>query len=373
MPTQPPLIPAAMLPLASILVSVSPDILVSVQDSALVVADTMQWAWVALPGLPTGTAPSLAGISATGLSPTSSLLVAAYGSSLFTITASQCGLGSYWNGLRCVPHTCVRVPQCDPTQRLVNNQCVCIPGYYSLQGSLCTPCPTGSYCSGGLKYTCPTGGGLTTLSAQSTSPNDCICSSVGYYYAGSSLTCSTCPANTWCPNRYMLFQCPGGAGSTTTTGSQFPVGCTCLPGYTGPSCAPCPASSYCPASATTVSNMAVYYAGTRRPAARHLPTLLTAACRGLCQRSAFGEGLPPQVLPEPHLKDNIRQFNEGPGAHPLHQRPSGPPQPPSAPFSHSPAYARRPPTGQTRGSWSWCSSPRPQPSSQDGAPSSCSS
>lgn len=169
MPTQPPLIPAAMLPLASILVSVSPDILVSVQDSALVVADTMQWAWVALPGLPAGTAPSLAGISATGLSPTSSLLVAAYGSSLFTITASQCGLGSYWNGLRCVPHTCVRVPQCDPTQRLVNNQCVCIPGYYSLQGSLCTPCPTGSYCSGGLKYTCPTGGGLTALSAQSTS------------------------------------------------------------------------------------------------------------------------------------------------------------------------------------------------------------
>jgi len=262
LPSQPVIGASALV--SGSLAAISPNILLAVDSSsgALVVADALQWTWTALPGLPYGTAPSLQRIASTGLTPTTTLLVVAHEAALFSIAVAQCALGSYWDGVGCVAHTCVRLPQCDSTRKLVNNQCVCIAGYYQSPTSLlCVPCPKGSYCSGGISTACP-GPTLTTLSAYSTSINDCVCASTGYFYSTAAASCLPCPPNAWCPNRWSVFACPGASGSLIVGGSQFPVVCTCQAGFAGPSCEPCPASFYCPASSTaTAVNMAAFFGG----------------------------------------------------------------------------------------------------------------
>lgn len=261
------------------LTSLSSELLLSTSTTTtttttLMVTDIAQWTWVKIAGLPEGTAPSLPTIAATGINPTTTLLVVAYGPRLFRISAKQCPLNKYWDGVACVAHACVKLRQCDITQELVNNQCVCLPGYYQLAKGGCSACPIGSYCRNGQITPCP-GTTLTTLDQYSTSVNDCICSFTGHYYSLAAADCVQCLPNTWCPNRWSILSCPSSTSSlTASSGNQFPVTCTCQPGFTGPMCAPCPANFYCPSSATptTVYNSALVY--TNLTSALAMPILI---------------------------------------------------------------------------------------------------
>jgi hypothetical protein len=262
-PSQPPLIPASSS--MTSLISISSQLLLSKQSHAttpLMVADIAQWTWVPITGMPEGTAPSLSYVAATGISPTTTLLVAAYGQRLFRLSTKHCALGKYWDGVGCVSHSCVKIQQCDATQELVNNQCVCLPGYYQPAKGGCLACPIGSFCRNGQMTACSKTGTLTTLAQYSTSANDCICSFTGHYYSAAADDCVQCLPHTWCPNRWVILACPAATSTslTASSGNQYPVTCTCPPGFTGPMCAACPANSYCPAStAATVYNMAVLY------------------------------------------------------------------------------------------------------------------
>ena len=259
------------------LTSLSPNmLLLSASGRAPLVADTWEWTWVDIAGLPQGTAPSHPHLAATGISPLAAVLVVAHGSRLFTINTAQCNRGSYYDGVSCVQHSCTKVQQCDPTRELIDNACVCIAGYYESTGQ-CKPCPVGSYCFNAKLYACP-GSALTTLTQQSTSINDCICATTGYYFSIAANDCLQCPSNSWCPDRWSAFPCPGGSlVSTTTKGSLFPVGCLCQQGFTGPGCVSCPDSAYCPASTSTVYNLALIYTNITSTLALPLltPTLLT--------------------------------------------------------------------------------------------------
>ena len=244
-------------PGGGLLVSLSSTALLLLNTSGLQGADTQEWAWVSMAGMPQGTAPFL--LSATPITPTTATLVAAYGGGIYTLGTTQCAVGFYWDGVGCTAQACTQVQQCDATRTLVNNMCVCLPGFFQTSQTLpCSQCLAPSYCNGGTKKSCPSG--LATVAPQASSDNDCLCPATGQY-ASSATGCSNCPPNFWCPDRWGLFQCPGTA-SSSSTGAQFPIGCGCLPGYTGPNCALCPAGFYCPLSSTaSASNMAVYYAG----------------------------------------------------------------------------------------------------------------
>jgi hypothetical protein len=253
------------------LVSVSPGVLLTLNaanpnHNTLSTTDTAQWVWGSIAGLPSGTAPSFPHIAVTGINPTAVFLVVANASALFLLSAKSCALGSYWDGVACVPHACLKVPQCDATRELdiITNQCVCIPGFFETSSSApCQPCPVGSYCLQGRRTACP-GTFVTTLQQRSTSFRDCICSVTGYYYLPASADCVVCTPNAWCPNTWSVLACPGTTSSATASavGRQFPVACACQPGFTGPSCAPCPAGAYCPAPLTStgvVNNLAIIY------------------------------------------------------------------------------------------------------------------
>jgi len=245
------------------LTSISPQILLlhNKEDNTLITADTSQWTWNNITALPIGTAPSLPYITTTGLTPTTGFLVAAYGSNLYRINTAQCTLGSYWNGVACVQHSCQRIQQCGVGLELINSQCVCIAGFYQAPpGSTteCLPCNKGFYCNNGQSIQCPTT--RTTLFTKSTSINDCICSTTGSYYSPASAVCMTCTPNSWCPDSWSVFKCPGTSAPSTLTGQQFPVTCSCPAGFTGPACVPCPSNFYCPTTTTsTVYNVAIIY------------------------------------------------------------------------------------------------------------------
>ena len=222
------------------------------------VSDTLEYTWLNLQGMPWGTAPSA--IAFTGQTPTSSLLVAAYAGSVFTLPTSSCPTtgGFYWDGLACIPQTCTKVQACGQNKVSLNNQCVCAPGYYQqAHTTYCIACAPPFYCAGGTQYACPSGTATATLLPQ-------------------SATCILCPQNTWCPNQWLGFPCPGQSATSTTANNQFPSACTCQPGYTGPSCAPCPSGYYCPSgTSATAFNMAIYLVGAQPAPSLITKTLLT--------------------------------------------------------------------------------------------------
>lgn len=244
------------------LTSISSQILLlhNKDDDTLLTADISQWTWGNITGLPIGTAPSLPYITYNGLTSNTGFIIVAYGSKLFRITTAQCTLGSYWNGIACVQHTCRRIQQCGIGLELVNSQCVCIAGFYQASSGLteCLPCNKGFYCINGQSIQCPNT--RTTLFTKSTSINDCICSTTGSYFSPASAACMTCTPNSWCPDSWSVFRCPGTSAPSTLNGQQFPISCTCPAGFTGPSCVPCPTNFYCPTSTTsTVFNIAIMY------------------------------------------------------------------------------------------------------------------
>ena len=245
-----------------VLVALSENIFLSAGSGvAIQVADTLEWTWIDnIPGMPEGTAPTLPLLSATGLTPSSTLLLTAYGSNIFSIKSSLCSGHYYWDGANCMPQTCIKIPQCTNDKVFINSACVCKPGFYQLPNLLCSPCPMNSFCNdGGVQTTCPNSMG--TVSTQSTSITDCICSSTGQFYSAAYSACTFCLANTWCPNQWVAMQCPG-SSSLSSQKNQFPTLCTCEAGFMGPGCVPCTQGYYCPSSTgATAFNMAGYYIG----------------------------------------------------------------------------------------------------------------
>ena len=113
----------------------------------------------------------------------------------------------------------------------------CAAGKY-WDGSSCKGCPAGNYCSNDNKVACPAGKGSV---ANSTSPSDCQYCAKGTYATGDGAGCKECPRGT----------------TTTSTGSTSSTQCistaastiTCNQGlyYNGSgSCSTCPANYWCP-------------------------------------------------------------------------------------------------------------------------------
>jgi len=116
-------------------------------------------------------------------------------------------------------------------------------------------CPPGSWCSGSMKTTCPTGTSSKSMSKNNT---DCYCLAaytgdidcdarsmashlpcdVGYARSASFATlkkwgCEICQAGSWCDGA-VAQTCP--KGTTTAPGNSDPEKCSCYTGYTRAQC-----------------------------------------------------------------------------------------------------------------------------------------
>ena len=255
-----PLIPSA--PLQPGLVSLSSKLLLAPDSGGrILAADSTEWTWVPIQGMPLGT--SAPTFSTTDLSPTQSLLVVGFGDLLFSITVRQCAPGSYWDGSACTLQSCMKTTACAGNMQLgANNECVCMPDFYQNPQMACVQCQSPNYCSNGVQKACPANQLTSTLYPQSTSANDCICTATSAFFSVALASCVRCPVNTWCPNQWSVYTCPGTAAVGAGTSNEFPVTCTCQGGFTGPGCQPCPDSYYCPTGTSSKGvNMAVYYVG----------------------------------------------------------------------------------------------------------------
>ena len=250
------------------------------------VADNMQRTFTAIQGMPALSHPSL--LSATGTGIGSALLVASYGTSIFTIQATRCSLTSsniprYWDGKQCINHLCARARSCAGSEGQIwfgyfiyfililsvsnnifiiiscciyiimmmhrnssNLRCTCRPGYYSTAAG-CIQCQIGYYCPGGdtPRISCLATASMTTLYEGSIMSTDCVCR-IGQYFTSSS-TCADCPAGQWCPNQWNANTCPGTADpSRSAANLVYPKGCVCAPGFSGAKCEACPPLNICP-------------------------------------------------------------------------------------------------------------------------------
>jgi uncharacterized protein YciI len=120
-------------------------------------------------------------------------------------------------------------------------QCHCLPGYKgnASQGTPCSPCDMGQYCSGGIMGLCPKGSAAPPLSNSS---SDCVCD-LGFY--GPATGCRQCPANSYCM-RGTLHPCT--ANSASAPQSASPQSCICKPGLYGADnqpCQPCKPGFWC--------------------------------------------------------------------------------------------------------------------------------
>ena len=200
------------------------------------------------------------------------LVVAAHGSTLFTLPVSRCMSTlvndqyqpRYWDpeSRSCVPHTCVMSRSCagDNDRKFFNQSlksCVCKPGYYIDAGanpsSPCKDCAAGFYCNNNQARACPSG---LTSDANARTELDCACAS-GQFFSGGQ--CRECAVGSWCPNRWDSVACPGAVdvARTSVLSSVYPAPCMCAAGYTGPSCTLCPTGYWCAASATMTTNYAL--------------------------------------------------------------------------------------------------------------------
>ena len=121
-------------------------------------------------------------------------------------------------------------------------QCVCKPGYQgdAAAGTPCTPCPSNTFCSGGIINLCSAN---ALAPAMSDSADDCACVP-GFY--GNPSACQQCPANSFCPGGLNASKCTSNAVSPaqSTSGDA----CYCDPGYIGirnTPCALCTPGSWC--------------------------------------------------------------------------------------------------------------------------------
>ena len=225
--------------------------------------------------MPLSTRPSIGPL----LIPTSTfagLLVVAHGSSIFTLPIGRCiptafntdaRQPTYWEPVRqkCIMHSCLRDRSCNTQTQFYNTSlqvCVCKAGYYATSSSgaplQCSVCPLGYYCTGqttptNLAIKCPTT--MTTISTQSVSAMDCVCS-LGNYYKQGTAQCAACPAGSWCPNQWQALTCPGNVDTqrSIVDGTEYPHACVCAVGSTGPSCSVCPSGNRCPVTLCATVN-----------------------------------------------------------------------------------------------------------------------
>ena len=112
-------------------------------------------------------------------------------------------------------------------------QCFCKPGYQgdAAAGTPCTPCPSNTFCSGGIINLCSVN---ALAPAMSDSADDCACVP-GFY--GNPSSCQQCPANSFCPGGLNASKCTNNAVSPaqSTSGDA----CYCNPGYIGNKNTPC--------------------------------------------------------------------------------------------------------------------------------------
>ena len=235
---------------------------------SLKVADTTQMSWIDIQGLPWGTSPASQPMTMGGsvISRGKALLVVSSGSALFTIPLYRCPSPTqYWDGAVCVEHACIRPTSCGMNMEAMDGGCVCKSGYYkNPMNGLCLLCSSPYYCDRVSSISCPLGTATTKSGASSV--NECICSIGGSFFNALALQprCFECKSvDTWCPNRWLSFSCPGTFTSSLqllSTPVSFPTKCTCASGYTGVNCDVCPEGFYCPvSSASLVMNTAAYY------------------------------------------------------------------------------------------------------------------
>jgi len=289
--------------------------------SQLVAADPMQRTFTPIQGMPFPTAhPAV--IAASGVGIGRAVLVAAYGSDLFTLPVSYCASSTttssgvtvprYWDGAACQRHACVRARSCNSafgqTWSNLLFKCVCMPGWYATSTTttlVCAQCAPVSYQTTLLGYYCPGNGTRVacpysmTSSIGATSVGACICRD-GQHYNARQLSCQTCPAGAWCPNQWSLVPCPGTVDTArSSNGLIYPQGCVCAAGATGAQCSRCPPGRYCPSGTTaTAVNSAL------------LLTLASAsAAAALCPPSAssVGQAFMQQIL-APYLAAGSLSF-----------------------------------------------------------------
>ena len=151
----------------------------------------------------------------------------------------------------------------------------CSPGGYSLGGSSspsCTQCPVGSYCIGGIKYTCPAGylslTGSSACSIPCPAGNYCpqlpypiLCPSTTYSLSAAKFNCTTCEPGYRCPTVYNHVFCPpntwSSPGQTTSCDLPCPTGVVC-PGNGKMECTVCAPGVFtvkaCSTSGDTICN-----------------------------------------------------------------------------------------------------------------------
>lgn len=117
---------------------------------------------------------------------------------------------------------------------------------YFQNGTVCDPCPAGSWCAENVQYTCPTN---TQSMPLSSSQNNCTCKP-GYFGNGSrtgSSPCPICMASYYCAggNANISTKCP--INFTSSEGAAIVSNCYCKPGYqlVNSLCQLCPAGGYC--------------------------------------------------------------------------------------------------------------------------------
>jgi hypothetical protein len=132
------------------------------------------------------------------------------------------------------------------------SNCTCAAGWYnSDDDTLCLPCPSDAYCTGGHLYNCSSS---TYTLGYAEAAEDCLCRP-GLYGVGN---CTLCPADNWCPGTGAAESCP--PDSTSPAGSVSVAACACRVGFaptgpvstlTHPGCAPCADGTLKPTAGNT--------------------------------------------------------------------------------------------------------------------------
>ncbi len=132
-----------------------------------------------------------------------------------------CKAGYYLDGTSC--KSC-GTGKTSPAGSTSASACVCKVGYYS-NGNKCLACPKGSYCTGGVKTTCPAGK-YTDSQGQSSCKT---CPAGKYTDSQGQSSCKSCPKGSYCT---------GGVKTTCSSGTY-----TDSQGQS--SCKTCPVGYYC--------------------------------------------------------------------------------------------------------------------------------
>ena len=266
------------------------------------------------------------------------LLVAMANSTIYAIRFSQC-LGvtrmqqdaltiefpHYFNGDRCVAHHCRNSANCDQNEEKTGTTCICKPAYYKdSEEDACQLCLENYYCPGKSlgKKVCQS---PLTSGTGSLSELQCICRTSGTYSSKSATapslssqqqqstaatTCNACEIGYFCPNRYDRFPLPMRHRSEASS-AVAPSSYSCLPGFFGPGCRPCPANKVCN-SLTKSRNQAVVLKVSRTPAQNETSFFNEAALHSEIRSVLLAYFLStPQtvsLIPNLHQKDTLEQY-----------------------------------------------------------------